>query len=47
VPHAEGLDIIGYEIWRSTETGAYLILKVGGEAGYREVYGVGLPQKSK
>jgi hypothetical protein len=45
VPHSEGLDIIEYEIWRSTETGAYLILKVGGEAGLREVYGVGLSQK--
>jgi hypothetical protein len=40
----EGLDIIEYQIWRSTQTGAYLILKTGGEAGLLEVYGVGLPK---
>jgi len=45
VPHAEGLDIIEYEIWRATGTGAYLIIKTGGEAGLLEVYGVGIPQK--
>ena len=45
VPHAHGADIIEYEIWRSAETGAYLILRTGGEAGLLEVYGVGMLKK--
>jgi len=43
VPHPTGNDIIEYEIWRSTQTGGYLILKTGGEAGLLDVYGVGTP----
>jgi hypothetical protein len=45
VPHPIGNDIIEYEIWRSIQTGGYLILKTGGEGGLLEVYGVGVPQK--
>jgi len=45
LPHGLGFDIIEYEIWRATGTGAYRILKTGGAVGLLEVYGVGTPQK--
>ncbi len=45
VPHPTGLDIVEYDIWRSEQTGGYLILKTGGEGGILEVYGVGVPKK--
>ena len=44
VPHPIGADYVHYEIWRSIETGNYLILKTGGEQGLLEVYGVGVPK---
>ena len=46
IPHRFGLDVIEYEIWRSSETGAYLILMTGGEMGLLEVFGVGVPQQA-
>jgi hypothetical protein len=45
VPHPDGADVVKYEIWRSKQTGGYLILKSGGEGGLLEVYGVGTPKK--
>lgn len=45
VPHPAGSDIVKCEIWRSKQTGGYLILKIGGEGGPLEVYGVGTPKK--
>lgn len=41
VPHSGGSDLFQYEIWRSKDTGSYLVVKTGGEAGVLEVYGVG------
>src|SRR4051812_658261 len=35
-------DAIEYEIWRSIDTGGYLVLHYGGEDGIREVHGVGV-----
>src|SRR6266850_2171568 len=45
VPHPIAADSIEYEVWRSIETGSYIILKTGGEQGLLEVYGVGVPKK--
>ena len=41
LPVAIGSDHYRYSIWRSVESGAFLIVKYGGIAGIFEVYGVG------
>lgn len=45
VPHPIGADIVEHEVWRSLQTGAYLIVETGGEGGLLNVYGVAMPKQ--